>query len=628
MMRIRIGLVLAFVSLAVLVLSVHGDVASPCRGEPHIGLDPLPSEVETFDGSLTDVEMGYHRVVAYKDELYISSDAPPGIPAQDAVVERYHPGPDGTTGSFTTFLSAPRVIYPFVDVLKDTLWITCSNGTVFSYDGATLTSALTSGLQTSEYVTYMTFFSSNYYLGTNQARVYRWSGSVSASPSTVFKVTTNGAINSLGAFKTEVFGTSVEVTGSDAQLFRSTSGNTGTWTSTDILPSGGKNAYLCGVTDGYAALFVQVPGSKPLGLHGAIWHFTSNMAGHSMVAESTLIDFYSRYFCAFYWGGVEYVFANSSSQGSKCIISDSADTSSMSPSRVVVGCDRIGSYLYIITLPKGVDPDARQSHSIIAINIDLTAPTLVEDTTQSTATTGEPLTFNVKASDDFGIDRVRVEIWNGSSTDHALIDMTLASGTILSGTWTYDLTISGTSAETLHYIIHVMDKNGNEMVTSTKDVSVLDNDAPVLTSDGSDTSATTGEAFRFSAAWVDNIGIQEARVEYWFGSGVHEDMALAGTGPFLGQVTVPTSSVESLYYILSATDSAGNTEQTAAKEATVRDNDRPNLGADTTPQTMMAGRAFTFSKVVEDNIGVQGAYVEYWFGTGSPTNESLTGPSP
>jgi hypothetical protein len=159
------------------------------------------------------------------------------------------------------------------------------------------------------------------------------------------------------------------------------------------------------------------------------------------------------------------------------------------------------------------------------------------------------------------------------------------------------------------------------------DVTITDNDAPVFGTDGSDTSITTGETFDFSIAVTDNIGVTNVYVEYWFGSGTHTNVTMSGSGPYTYSVTVPSNATV-IRYIFHATDSAGNWEETSQVDVSVSDNDAPEFGTDGSDTAGTTGETFDFSIAVSDNIGVTNVYVEYWFGTGSHTNVSMSGSGP
>ncbi len=252
---------------------------------------------------------------------------------------------------------------------------------------------------------------------------------------------------------------------------------------------------------------------------------------------------------------------------------------------------------------------------------DNDSPVFGTDSTPSTGTTGDSFTFNIAVTDNIGINGVYLEYWYGSGS-HTNTSMTG------SGPYTLTVTFPSGSTDTLHYIFHASDSAGNWVETSQSDVTISDNDGPVFGTDGSDTSGTTGETLDFSIAVTDNIGVNGVYVEYWFGTGSHTNTSMSGTGPYTHSVSVPSDSDDDLHYIFHASDSTGNWEETSQMDVTISDNDKPVFGIDSTPSTGTTGDSFTFNIAVTDNIGLTGVYVEYWYGSGSHTNSSMSGSGP
>ncbi|MGA1819748.1 MAG: C25 family cysteine peptidase, partial [Thermoplasmatota archaeon] len=253
--------------------------------------------------------------------------------------------------------------------------------------------------------------------------------------------------------------------------------------------------------------------------------------------------------------------------------------------------------------------------------LDDDGPMFGSDSSPAAGTTGDPFTFNISVSDNIGVQTVTVEYWYGSGT-HTNSTM---SG---SGTYTLPITIPSSTSLSLHYIFHAADTSGNWAATTTSDVSIQDNDAPSIGTDSTPGTGTTGEQFTFSIIADDNIGMQGVWVEYWFGTGTHTNASMSLSYPFTYQISVPSNSLDTLYYIFRARDTSGNWASTNQTSVIITDNDRPVLGTDSTPATATTGDNFTFSISLTDNIGVQTVSVEYWFGSGSHTNTTMTGSGP
>jgi hypothetical protein len=255
---------------------------------------------------------------------------------------------------------------------------------------------------------------------------------------------------------------------------------------------------------------------------------------------------------------------------------------------------------------------------------DIDFPVLLQDLSDTNATTGDPFNFDIRATDDGTIVEHTVTYWFGSGN---ATTANLTAGA--NNSYTLTITIPSDSLDTLYYYVTLVDNSGNTLTTATTSVAVSDNDAPVLVSDGSDTVATTGDPFDFEASGDDNIGVEGIEVVYWFGTGANATLTLnlAG-GIYTGTITIPSNSLDPLHYYLVVTDTSGNIYSESPQDVTVVDNDAPIAGADASDANAVTGHLFDFNIAASDNIGVTGAYVIYWFGTGTLTNLTLTGTGP
>ena len=104
---------------------------------------------------------------------------------------------------------------------------------------------------------------------------------------------------------------------------------------------------------------------------------------------------------------------------------------------------------------------------------DNDAPVFGIDNSNTVGTTGDALSFNISVTDNIGVNGVYVEYWFGTGT-HTNVSM---SGT---GPYTYSITVPYGSTDTLHYIIHSTDSAGNWNETTQVNVTITDNDAPVI----------------------------------------------------------------------------------------------------------------------------------------------------
>lgn len=248
---------------------------------------------------------------------------------------------------------------------------------------------------------------------------------------------------------------------------------------------------------------------------------------------------------------------------------------------------------------------------------DLNKPVFEMDLSPESGHTGNNFGFEILVDDDVGIENVSTEYWFGSGprfNESMVFD---------SGSYTFDLMIPADSLDQLHYIFHAVDTSGNWNRTDQVDVSILDDDLPVFGPDESDVICTTGEQYGFGIWADDNIDIDEVKVEYWFGEGPRNNVSMNDGGPYSYTVDIPSDSSETLHYIFHASDTSGNWNHTPQVDVEILDNDLPVFMEDLSDTTATTGDNFSFEVEVSDNIGISVVYVEYWFGTGDHTNESM-----
>ncbi len=255
------------------------------------------------------------------------------------------------------------------------------------------------------------------------------------------------------------------------------------------------------------------------------------------------------------------------------------------------------------------------------VSDDVSQPSFGLDSSTLSATTGDQFTFSIEVTDNIEVFSVFVEYWFGIGIP---MNMSMTG----SDPYTYKITVPSHSTESLSYIFHATDSVGNWAHTSPVMITVKDNDVPVFGIDGSDTTGATGDSFSFSVDVSDNIGVSGVYVEYWFGSGHHLTTIMQGSGSYWINITISSDSTETLQYIFHVNDTADNWNHTIQRNVSLMDNDRPIFGTDSTPSKGTTGDQFTFTIQIIDNIGVSGAFVEYWFGSGNSINQSMLGSGP
>jgi hypothetical protein len=254
---------------------------------------------------------------------------------------------------------------------------------------------------------------------------------------------------------------------------------------------------------------------------------------------------------------------------------------------------------------------------ITITGLDFVAPTYTWIEQPTSGTTGESVFISLMATDDSGIIYYKIEI------DGVLYDLTKDGDY-----YNFTINIPGDSLTGVTYKVIFNDTANNANITSDTTIIITDNDDPLDLVDDSDTTATTGDSFTFEFDASDNIGLAEAEIFYWFGTGSETSEVVTGSGPFTFTITVPSDSLDELHYYVVIEDAAGNELTGSTNDITVTDNDNPFDIIDNSQDTATTGDDFTFNVNASDNIGIVEVEIYYWFGDGDETELSITGSGP
>jgi len=243
-------------------------------------------------------------------------------------------------------------------------------------------------------------------------------------------------------------------------------------------------------------------------------------------------------------------------------------------------------------------------------------PELVSNDSPDNGTTGDQFTFNISAVDNNYVEEVWIEYVHGTISDNVTL---LKVGDYWLGTIYLDYTL-----DKLTYKIHLFDPKGEYNGTGPFNATVRDNDLPFFGLDETPLSGTTGDDFTFLMRAEDIIELDTVWVEYWYGTGIHENISLTQgiTGAYyLDIIMEPT--LEQLHYIFHINDSSNNWNASSERTVIIVDNDRPVFVSDETDTELTTGDEFTFKATFSDNIEVDGVWVSYRFGERSWTNLSM-----
>ncbi len=208
-----------------------------------------------------------------------------------------------------------------------------------------------------------------------------------------------------------------------------------------------------------------------------------------------------------------------------------------------------------------------RSHVDIIRVRDNDPPEVVEDLSDTTATTGDPFTVWVEVADNIDMGAAQVVHWfTGGEQVTRDLELQYVSGD-LNWTYGYSIDVPNDSIASLHYLLELTDAAGNTRRTEEREVPVLDDEPPTFGDDLSDEEAFRNQMFHFDVEFFVNIGVIELRCEWWFGMGGH----LNATVPLDTRIAidVPLHPEEPLRYFFSARDAAGNWNSTEVFERSV-----------------------------------------------------------
>ncbi len=224
--------------------------------------------------------------------------------------------------------------------------------------------------------------------------------------------------------------------------------------------------------------------------------------------------------------------------------------------------------------------------------------------------------ISCKAVDNYDVQNVFVNITypNGTYTNGSMLGYS-------QDYWYYNH--SYVELGTYQYVVWVEDISTNWNSSDTKEFTLVDTTSPEIWN-YSDTSASTGDNFKFRVSATDNYEVQNVFVRYWTDvtSSSNESLNPESGNYYEKDITVPSSATE-LHYVLSARDTSSNWISLNQTYITVLDNDAP-LITDNSPENGSMGETFVFNASVSDNIEVSSVRVNFWSDVTSADEYNMT----
>ncbi len=272
------------------------------------------------------------------------------------------------------------------------------------------------------------------------------------------------------------------------------------------------------------------------------------------------------------------------------------------------------SITYFIVLNDSADNSNIVPDTIITVTDD-DAPTFDWVLQPTAANTGDSVDVSIQAIDNIGVATYQINI------DGTIYDMTKDGDY-----YNYTINIPSDSTASITYNITFTDAAGNPITTPDTVITVtaLDEEAPTYIWVLHPDSGTTGESVQISLLATDNVGITTYQINI---DGTLYDLEKDGDY-YNSTINIPPGSTASITYDVTFNDAANNPNATGGTVITVTDNDAPASLTDTSDTSATTGETFTFEVDASDNIGIHEVHVVYWFGTGSPTNSTMSGTGP
>jgi parallel beta-helix repeat protein len=245
-------------------------------------------------------------------------------------------------------------------------------------------------------------------------------------------------------------------------------------------------------------------------------------------------------------------------------------------------------------------------------------PPEIVDNTLSKCYTGDSFTFNVSVFDNAFVSTVCIEYWYGSE-NHTNVSMNNVGGDF----WEKTILIQNT-LDILHYVIAANDTSNNWNNTDVKDITIYDNDKPVII-DYTPDNPEAGDPFSFNATVTDNIQVSGVWIEYWYDEGEHNNESMTNTAEDIWEKTIIIGDIyEILHYFISAVDTSDNWINTDIKDLPIISNDPPNPPTIIGPNSGKPGTSYDFIFNSIDPNGDNVRFIIDWGDTTSNTTDFVS----
>ena len=259
------------------------------------------------------------------------------------------------------------------------------------------------------------------------------------------------------------------------------------------------------------------------------------------------------------------------------------------------------------------------SQEFIVDVIDNDKPEFWNDSSLDFGTTGDQFIFSIQAVDNIEIYNLTLEYWFFND-DHTRVELTPDADI-----YSHTITVPSDSLEPLNYYFKTYDTSGNWNKTDIKAVTISDNDPPSFWELPTEKAVNTGDLYQVKVTIVDNIGVKNATMNYWFGADEPDKFILTDSGSFdeyVGEVNIPVNSLEPLYLKFSAMDTSMNMNVSQTIIITIKDN-IPPVVQPIQDLEINIGEFIDIKAIASDNIGID--EITWINAPVTPTGANLSG---
>ena len=258
----------------------------------------------------------------------------------------------------------------------------------------------------------------------------------------------------------------------------------------------------------------------------------------------------------------------------------------------------------------------RTSNHSIGIS-DNDRPWFVEDRSDPNGTTGDQVTFAANLSDNIQVASAWVVYDDGKGfSGNVSMDNEIGQN------WSAEVTCTEKPGN-LTYNFGFNDTSGNQNRSGNLVLEITDNDPPLF-SNRIYPEVTTGDNATFGITCVDNLAPVGVWMVYRIANGTIHNVSMTGSVNYTVTIRIPSDATEMISHYYTAVDAEGNWAISSSTSLHIFDDDSPVLESDHTPDHGTCGDPFLFNFSLSDNREVDSVHLEFWFGTETHNNISLS----